>query len=46
MCKVCDSLPHIRNEAILRGIKEGMVNVGNYADGVASIDLTAVVEKH
>ena len=41
-----DSLPQIRNEARLRGIKKGMVNVDNYADGVASIYLTAIVEKH
>ena len=40
ICKVCcDSLPHIRNEAGFRGIKKGIVNVDNYANGVASIDL-------
>ena len=33
VCKVCcDSLAHIRNEARLRGIRKGMVNVDNYAD--------------
>ena len=41
-----DSLPQIRNEARLRGIKKGMVNVDNYADGVASIHLASIVEKH
>ena len=47
VCKVCcDILPHIRNEARLRGIKNGMVNMDNYADGVASIHLTDIVEKH
>ena len=47
VCKACcDSLPCIRNEARLRGIKKGMVNVDNYADGVASIHLTVIVEKH
>ena len=40
VCKVCcDSLPHIRKEAGFRGIKKGMVNVDNYANGVASIHL-------
>ena len=40
VCKVCyDSLPHIRNEAGFRRIKKGMVNVDNYANGVASIHL-------
>ena len=42
----CDSLPHIRNKDRLRRIKNGMVNVDNYADGVASIHLAAIVEKH
>ena len=38
VCKICcDSLPHIRNEAGFRGIKKGIVNVDNYANGVASI---------
>ena len=46
MCKVCDSLPHVRNEARLRGIKKGILNVDNYADGVTSIDPTAVVKKY
>ena len=41
-----DSLPQIRNEARLRGMKKGMVNVDNYADGVASTYLTAIVKKH
>ena len=46
VCKVCwDSLPLIGNEARLRGIKKGMVNVDNYADGVASVHLTVIVEK-
>ena len=46
VCKVCwDSLPLIGNEARLREIKKGMVNVDNYADGVASFHLTAIVEK-
>ena len=45
VCKVyCDSLTHIRNKARLRGIRKGMVNVDNYADG--AIHLTAIVEKH
>ena len=39
-----DSLPHIRNEAKLREIKKGKVNLDNYADGVASIHHTAIVE--
>ena len=47
VCKVCcDSLAHIRNEARLRGIRKGMVNVDNYADGAASIRLAANVEIH
>ena len=47
VCKVCcDSIPHIRNEDRLRRIKNGMVNVDNYADGVASIHLAAIMEKH
>ena len=46
VCKVYCSLPHIRNEARLRGIKKGMVNVDNYADGSAYIHLTAIVDKH
>ena len=47
VCKgCCHSLFHIRNEARLRGIKKGMVNVDNYADGVASIHVTTIVEKH
>ena len=46
VCKVFwDSLPLIGNEARLRGIKKGMVNVDNYADGVASVHLTVIVEK-
>ena len=39
-----DSLPHIRNEAKLRGIKKGKVNLDNYTDGVASIRHTAIAE--
>ena len=39
-----DSLPHIRNEAKLRGIKKGKVNLDNYTDGVASIHHTAIAE--
>ena len=35
----------MRNEATLKGIKKGMINLDNYADGVASIHLTAIVEK-
>ena len=47
VCKVCcDNLPHIRNEDRLRRIKNGMVNVDNYADGVVSIHLAAILEKH
>ena len=47
VCKVyCQSLAHIRSEARLRGIKKGMVNVDNYADGVTSIHLAAIGEKH
>ena len=47
VCKVCcDSLPHIRNKYRLRRIKNGMVNVDNYADGVVSIHLAAILEKH
>ena len=47
VCNVSwDSLPVIGNEARLRGIKKGMVNVDNYADGVVSVHLTAIVEKH
>ena len=46
-CKVsCGSLPYIGNKARLRGIKKETVNVDNYADGVASIHLTAIVGKH
>ena len=46
-CEVCSgSSAHIRNEARLRGIKMGLVNVGNYADGVTSTHLAANVEKH
>lgn len=37
-------LSHISNEARLRGIKTGPVNLDNYADGVAYIHL-ANVEK-
>ena len=33
-------LSHIRNETGFRGIKKRMVNVDNYANGVASIYLT------
>ena len=33
VCKVCsDSSAYIRNEARLKGIKKGMINVGNYSD--------------
>ena len=47
VCKVCyDSLAHIKNEARLKGINKRMVNVDNYADGMASIHLAAHVEKH
>ena len=47
VCKVCcDSLADIKNEGRLTGIKKEMVNVGNYAVGVASIHLAAIVEKH
>ena len=38
-------LSHISNEARLRGIKTGPVNLDNYADGVAYIYLVNV-EKH
>ena len=47
VCKVwCGSSAHIRNEARLRWIKKGLVNVDNYADGVTSIHLAGNVEKH
>ena len=47
VCKVCcGSSAHIRNEARLRGIKMGLVNVDNYADGVTSTHLAANVGKH
>ena len=47
VCEVCcDSSAHIRNEARLRGRKKGLVNVGNYVDGVTSIHLAADLEKH
>ena len=46
-CKVCcGTLPHIGNKGRLSGTKNEIVNVDNYADGVASIHLTAIVEKH
>ena len=33
VCKVCsDSSAYIRNEARLKGIKKGMINVDNYSD--------------
>ena len=38
----CNSLAHIRNEARLRRIKEGSLNVDNYADFVACIHLANV----
>ena len=47
VCEICcDSSAHIRNEARLRGVKKGLLNVDNYADGVTSIHLTANVETH
>ena len=42
----CDNLVYTRNEARLSGIEKGMVNVDNYGDGVASITLAAIAEKH
>ena len=36
-------IPHGRNEARLRGIKKATANVDKYADGVASIHLSSVV---
>ena len=36
----------MRNEARFGGIKKGMINVGNYADDVASVHLTAIVENY
>ena len=41
----CNSLAHIRNEARLRRVKEGSLNVDNYADFAACIHL-ANVQKH
>ena len=41
----CSSLAHIRNEARLRRVKEGSLNVDNYADFAACI-LLANVQKH
>ena len=47
VCEICcDSSAHIRNEARLRGVKKGLLNVDNYADGVTSIHLAANVETH
>ena len=47
VCKACcDSSPHIRNEDRLTGVKKGLLNVDNYADGVKSIHLAASVEQH
>ena len=45
-CEVCCTSAHVRNEARLRGIKIGLVNVDNYADGLRSIHLVANVKKH
>ena len=46
-CEVCSgSSAHIRNETRLRGVKMGLVNVGNYADGLTFIQLVANVEKY
>ena len=44
VCEVCCTSVHIRNEARLRGIKIGLVNVDNYADAI--IHLVANVKKH
>ena len=47
VCEVCcGSSVHVINEARLRGIKMGLVNVDNYADGVTSTHLAANVGKH
>ena len=47
VCKVCcASLAHTSNEARSRGIKKGLVNVDNYADGVIFIHLAGNVKKH
>ena len=47
VCEICcDSSAHIRNEARLRGVKKGLLNVDNYADGVTPIHLVANVETH
>ena len=47
VCEVCcGSSTHIRNEPRLRGIKKGLVNVDNYANGVIFIHLAANMEKH
>ena len=46
VCKVCcNNLAYIKNEARLRGIKKGSVNVDKYAGDVVCIQL-ANVEKH
>ena len=42
----CGSSTHIRNEARLRGIKMGLVNVSNYSNGVTSIHPAANVENY
>ena len=45
VCKVCsDSSAYIRNEARLKGMKKGMINVDNYSDGVESIHLVANIK--
>ena len=41
----CSSLAHMRNEARFRRVKEGSLNVDNYADFAACIHL-ANVQKH
>ena len=47
VCKVCcGSSAYTRNEARSRGIKKGLVNVDNYADGVKFIHPAGDVKKH
>ena len=40
------SLRYFVNYCRWRGIKKGMINVDNYADGLASTHVTAIVKKY